>query len=143
MEVKTITNKKIRRINKFIQYRLIESNQNGKKPIMVSNIQAETGVARKYIILAGSRAIRKLQDPETENNFPVRRLFDSLPTKRFKPIIGWEPVTQENIIETEEEKDIIRRQAKGLGNQYNNFVKVAKQNKFITGRIQRQLLLSL
>lgn len=124
----------MRRLNKFIQFKLMESFENGKMPVLVKEIMKRKKARRSNVILAGKRACKKVP-------FPTERIYDENFPKEFKPITGWKPSSDP--IEWIEDNNKRRFIAEGVKEIYNQQVKKAKETKLITGRKENQLLLPM
>ena len=61
--------KKMLRLNRYIQFKLIESYENGKNPLYVKDVAKKRRASVYQVKLAGKRACKKVP-------FPTIRLFD-------------------------------------------------------------------
>lgn len=128
--------KKMLRLNRYIQFKLIESYENGKNPLYVKDVAKKRRASVYQVKLAGKRACKKVP-------FPTIRLFDLKFPSEFKPIIGWQPVDENNKIEWFEDNEKRKAQSDGIKEVHNEQVKKAREVKLITEKKGNQLLLPM
>lgn len=128
--------KKARLLTKIILAKLIESKENGCKPIFYLDIKESFHAKMIEVKKAGIRARKKA-------DFPIERIEDVSYPKNFKPIIGLRPATKDRLIEWLEDISKFKCQSEGIAEVYNDNVKKGKETKLITERKERNLLLSI
>ena len=131
--------KKMQGLRRFIGNKLIESYENGKKPIHVATIAKSRRTSRINVLVAGNRAIKKLPFPvmkDRDQNFIAN-------SELFKPIVSWTPATNENKIEWLESIEYTKSQSQGLAEIYNDQIRKGKEVKLLTEKRETQLLLPM
>jgi len=124
---------------RWFEFKFIESYENGKKPIFIKDGAKVKKVPYEKAKIAAKRAKKKMPFPMID----LRNSKFIATCDLFKPIIGHQPVTNENKIEWFESIEYTKAQAEGLAEKFNEQIRKAKEVKLITGKKETQLLLPM